>query len=364
MHAARWLKLALAPLLACWCSPATPAEQPSDHARAAQFHCWTNFASFASEPSFLQTGQIAVTSPYYHARWPANELIASWCVSSNAGPCQFAARIRTSTATSSWFQLGTWSFNDHQSRHSVASEPSPLGHVDTDLLVLAKPATDFQLRIVLAPADLPYLHALALSLRNSELTPSPLPPYRAAWGVILDVPMLSQLSYAGGKGWCSPTSTTMTLKYWARHLQSPALNWEVPAVAEHVFDRVYGGTGNWPFNTAFASALPQLQACVARFTDVSEIEQWIAKNVPVIASVSLHLLRGQPRHGDDGHLVVCAGFSPAGDVIVNDPGSQIEPRKIVPRTQFRSAWSVSGNTVYLIYPIGHPTPENRFAHWN
>ena len=68
--------------------------------------------------------------------------------------------------------------------------------------------------------------------------------------------------------------------------------------------------------------------------------------------------------GADGHLVVCVGFTSAGDVIVNDPGTRQQIRHIVPRENLVRAWAPSHNTVYLIYPDGMAIPSDRFGHWN
>ena len=81
------------------------------------------------------------------------------------------------------------------------------------------------------------------------------PTSQAAWGTTLAVPERSQMVYPnGGPVWCSPTSTSMVMAYWSEKLGEPALNRPVPEVAAAVYDVVYRGNGNWPFNTAYAGA--------------------------------------------------------------------------------------------------------------
>ena len=62
------------------------------------------------------------------------------------------------------------------------------------------------------------------------------------------------------------------------------MNLTVPQVAASVYDQGFGGTGNWPFNTAFAGGFSGMRSCVTRLDDLSEVENWIAAGLPVILS--------------------------------------------------------------------------------
>ena len=54
-----------------------------------------------------------------------------------------------------------------------------------------------------------------------------------------------------------------------------------PEVAAGVSDHGFKFlTGNWTFNTAFAGTLPGMRAYVI-FSDISELEDWIAAGIPV-----------------------------------------------------------------------------------
>ena len=203
---------------------------------------------------------------------------------------------------------------------------------------------------------MPRLKLVAVSFLNTELTAPARAPTRRVWGTNLKVPGTSQHAYDGGKVWCSPTSLSMVLSYWANRLHRPELRIDVPEVAAGVFDPVYGGTGNWPFNTAFAGRFQGLQAYVARLPDLRSVEELIARKIPVVISVSISRLRERPMKGDDGHLVVVTGFNADGDVWINDPDTpyplvaarpvnRLHARRVV-----EAAWATSHRTVYLIEP--------------
>jgi hypothetical protein len=156
----------------------------------------------------------------------------------------------------------------------------------------------------------------------------------------------------------------MMLWHWANQMKQPDLDRDVPIVAENVMDPNWPGTGNWPFNTAYAGSLPGIKAYVTRLASVSEIEDWTDAGIPVVTSVSSAMLKGKPaKEPNDGHIVIVVGFTETGDPVFNDPGRSKEIRQVYRRADFERAWASSGNTVYLIYPERLKTPANRLAHW-
>jgi hypothetical protein len=92
---------------------------------------------------------------------------------------------------------------------------------------------------------------------------------------------------------------------------------------------------------------------------VADLERWVVSGAPAAVSVSYALLKGKPAaESGDGHLVVVRGFTPEGDVIVNDPGVRRERvRRVFPRADFIRAWNHSDRTAYLVWPEGHPVPK-------
>ena len=150
----------------------------------------------------------------------------------------------------------------------------------------------------------------------------------------------------------------MLLAFWARELGRPELDADVREVAAGVHDPGWPGTGNWPFNMAFAGARPGLRACVARFDGLSGLEAWTRRGLPVAISVSYAMLKGAPlAEPGDGHLVVVCGFTPDGDVVVDDPGVRRERvRRVFPRSDVARAWATSHRTVYLTWPEDRSVP--------
>ncbi|MCX6921595.1 MAG: C39 family peptidase, partial [Verrucomicrobia bacterium] len=151
--------------------------------------------------------------------------------------------------------------------------------------------------------------------------------------------------------------------YWSRQLNRPELDRAVPDIASAIYDAKWKGTGNWPFNTAYAGSIRGIRAYVARLSDLAEVEDWITAGIPVGLSVCYDRLHHRGP-GPNGHLVVCVGFTGSGDPVVNDPGTSKDVRRVYPRKDLIYAWSSSRNTVYLIYPEDHDLPTDRFGHWD
>jgi hypothetical protein len=145
----------------------------------------------------------------------------------------------------------------------------------------------------------------------------------------LDVPHLSQYlpAFPDRRGWCAPAAMAMLLN--ARGITAT-----VKDTVDGVFDRSYGGTGNWTFLTAYA-AQRGLVAAPAYLRDLVTIEQFIAAFLPLAVSISWSTgeLPGAPLEQSAGHILVVRGFTPDGDVIVNDP-AQPAIRHIYPRAAF------------------------------
>jgi hypothetical protein len=176
----------------------------------------------------------------------------------------------------------------------------------------------------------------------------------------------------GGEAWCSPTSTSMVVAYWAAkgYAQAPttaefagipyADPW-VDFTARMVFDYHYNGAGNWPFNTAYAGSRG-LVADVTQLHDLAEAEPFIKAGIPLIASIAFqpNKLSGADIKSTNGHLLVIGGFTGTGDVIAYDPASPTDDavRHVYNRAEFENAWiPASGGIVYVDRPAGWPTPS-------
>ena len=263
-----------------------------------------------------------------------------------------------------WYNLGRWS-SDASLRYSVEGQDDADACVATDTLVLRRNAEAIQWRVVLhgAADQSPTLRGFAVAVGPvPETSGEPVGTGIAP----LPVPELSQMVYPnGGSVWCSPTSLTMLLGYWYARTNDPRLApfaepQSVPEiVAPAVYDAVYDGTGNWPFNTAFAATLG-LEGYVLQLRGLNDVQQLLAAGVPLAMSIRFERgeLDGTP-HGyvrSSGHLLIVTGFTSQGDVIVHDPRSDSRigesVRRVYKRTQFLKAWQASGRTAYLVFPLG------------
>ena len=328
----------------------------------------TNFSTFTTSAGTL-TNETTFTSPEITAPIDWDELIVSWNVPPGVHLKAEARAIYPSHATR-YYTMGLWSDDPARfPRESVRRQRDEDGWVKTDTLVLSNATRKVQLRITAGGAgDQAMLKFLGLSFCNSTVPATALEPNRAAWGKVLEVPERRQAEYEGGGGWCSPTSLSMVLAYWSEQLHRPELNHTVPETAHAIADGLRGDTGNWPFNTAYAGAYPGMRAYVTRLGDVSELEDWIAAGIPVIISVSSYLTNDRTNGPDNGHLIVCVGFTDKGDVVANNPGvsvrRNVRARQVYAREKVANAWKKSKNAVYLIYPESAKVPADRFGHWD
>jgi hypothetical protein len=236
-------------------------------------------------------------------------------------------------------------------------------------LILNHLANAVQIRVTLGGTNglPPKLKFLGISFSNTNIPVAVRAPNRAAWGKIISTPEFSQHGYPNENGWCSPASLSMVLSRWAEILHRPEMNLSVPEVAAKVYDTEYAGTGNWPFNTAFAGGFSGMKSYATRFDDLSEVEDWIAAGIPVILSARWDRLQPGRPPDSAGHLIVCIGFAKNGDVVVNDPAARLDLGESVRRTYERKyvlrAWATSHHTVYLVYPEGAQIPENDRSQW-
>lgn len=338
----------------------------ASEARGIQFIAFKTFSSFAKS-SGMPNGETILISKVMQPCFAWDELIASWNVDMPASAyLKIEARALYPNRATKWFNLGLWSGDPAwHPRESVRGQQDEDGDVDTDTLILKRPAPQFQLRLTLGGQgkQKPKLKFLSVSLLDSQAAPDPLPPNRSAWGKTIEVPERSQMAYENGGVLCSPTTVSMLLAHWSRVLRRPALDHDVPEIVRGVYDPKWGGTGNWVFNTAYAGSLKGMRAYTARLSDVAELEDWVAKGIPVGLSLCYNRLRGKSRE-PSGHLVVCVGFTENGDAVINDPGTRQNVRKVFPRANLIDAWAYSKNAAYFIYPEGTDLPQDRFGHWD
>ena len=308
------------------------------------------------------------TSPIVGTTFSWQEAIASWNATTPAGTwVETQIRAGFGSRWTKWYNLGIWAEDESTiARHSVNLQGDAAGFVAVDTLVLTdKKATPvaYQLKVRLFSTDgtaIPTVRNLSVALSATPQKASLLPGNSALWNRVLDVPECSQMVYPdGGEVWCSPTSVSMVLAYW-QGATGPCEP-RVRAAVAGVFDWVYDGHGNWPFNTAYAAA-QGLEGYVVRFTSLAQAEPWIAAGVPVVMSYPWKKgsLAGAPIASSNGHLAVLVGFDSAGNPVMNDPAAATddEVQRTYDREELETVWlENSGGTVYLIYPADHNVPS-------
>ncbi|MBN8248135.1 MAG: C39 family peptidase [Verrucomicrobia bacterium] len=337
-------------ILGMFLAAATPAAD-------ARLLTVTNFSAFQRER--VSTDLLVLTSPALDPGIPWKELVVSWNATSNV-TLSIGARPVVPGGVP-FLSLGRWTLTSSGpgGRGSVNGQKEPWGEVQTDVLSLRREAHAAEVRLEMRGPE-SGLRRLALAFSGGGNVATAAPPFTGAWGRDLPVPVRSQAEFPEGvTRWCSPTSTTMLMAYWGE--QRGRADWipTVPETVRGVFDPGWEGTGNWPFNMAFAGAHRDLNAVVARWEGLPDLERWVAAGLPAAASVSYALLKGRAAaESGDGHLVVVRGWTAAGDVRVNDPGVRRERvERVFPRGDFDRAWAHSGRTVYLVWPDGQPLPE-------
>ncbi len=311
------------------------------------------------------------TGPVTLTDFGFSQAIASWNAVTPAGTwIETQLRVRVGARWTKWYNMGIWAADTGTvQRHSVNGQGDADGTVATDTLILSSAnkkapviGNGYQLkfRLFSAGSGVPSVHNGAVTVSTKPAAPASLVPGNPAlWNTLLNLPQCSQMVYPdGGTVWCSPTSTSMVLGYWDN--DTGPCEPRVRAAVAGVYDWIYDGHGNWPFNTAYA-ATHNLNAVVARFTSFAQAEPWVAAGVPVVISYAWGKkeLTGAPIPTSSGHLAVLVGFDGAGNPILNDPAapSNDTVRRTYLRSELEPLWlKNSGGTVYLIYPPGHPVP--------
>ncbi|MCD4526502.1 peptidase C39 family protein [Nocardioides sp. cx-173] len=330
-------------------------------------------------------------SPWTTTKFGLTELIASWEATTPGNSwVEIEVRGRTKAgARSSFDVLGRWTSGDsHTKRQTVSGQKDDLASVAVDTWRSNASAGlgSYQLRVSLmrlpgkASPTVDTIGAVASRLPTGEVVES---KPGVARGTVLDVPRYSQMVHeghypqwgGGGEAWCSPTSTSMVLGYYGA-LPKPARYSYLPSdhadpwvdhAARMTYDTAYDGTGNWPFNTAYAAAQTG-SAFVTRLRSMREAERFIAAGIPLVISVAFASgeLTGAPISATDGHLLVVVGFTQSGDVVVNDPASPTRAgvRRTYDRGELENAWlPTTGGTAYVITDPTHPVPATAHSNW-
>ncbi|QNN53858.1 peptidase C39 family protein [Nocardioides mesophilus] len=384
--------------------------------RAVRYTAWDSRAQFdTGSYSHVRTarGRLRLDAPtgtrsyggrqYDRGRWVSawtapgfdlTEVIPSWDAVTPEGTfVEVELRGRTADGrTSSWDLLGRWASGDGQLRRiSVGGQGDDLADVAVDTFEADTAFTSWALRVTLnrrsGTSLTPKVDAVGgVASRLPSVTGVSTSATGVSGQVVLPVPRLSQMTHqgdfpqygGGGESWCSPTSLAMVLGYYGAQPTAAETAWAgsshpdrvVDTVARSTYDYAYQGTGNWPFNTAYAATRVR-QAFVTRFPSLVGVERLVAAGIPVITSITFGSgqLTGAPISSTRGHLLVVVGFRANGDVIVNDPAAATNAgvRRTYDRGQFEDAWlkrgadGGSGGTAYVVRDAAHPLPSRQGA---
>ncbi|MGQ0508891.1 MAG: C39 family peptidase [Myxococcaceae bacterium] len=267
------------------------------------------------------------------------------------------------------YVMGVWAADEGTvRRHSVDGQGDTNGTVATDTLELTAQADALRLTAVLLSSGtaVPTLRAAGVAAKHKAVDGVAPDANPALWNVELPVPQNSQMLYPGGDVWCSPTSVTMLLRYWSAKLNVPNWGEPIPTAAARTHDWIYGGTGNWTFNMAYAASRSggRLSAFATRLSSVSQLEPLIKAGVPVAISIryggTVAPPVGAPVTSVAGHLLVVRGIDAAGNVIVNDPafGSDAAVRVVYSRADVQRIWQVSDGLTYVVHPAELTLPAD------
>jgi hypothetical protein len=406
-------------------SPAA-ASSPVQHNEQIEYHNWSSYPEWRSGtgngtfniPGFrtgVTIGQPAGTTAYTdphtgvtknweYATWtspvhtigfPATELVASWNADTPAGTWIQVELHGTYTngGSTPWYVMGRWAKGDQDiTRTSVDGQGDAYSSIGTDTFAIDDPTKSvllqsYQLRLTLyrAPGQrgAPRVwEAGAFASTVPDRFTVPASKGGIAWGTELSVPRYSQDVHAGqypqydggGEAWCSPTSTEMVVESYGYKPSKADNAWVDPSYADpsvdtaarRTYDAQYQGTGNWPFNAAYAASYLGLDSIITQLHSLDEIEHFIKAGIPVITSQSfLASELDGAGYSTSGHLMVIVGFTKTGDVIANDPASPNDTavRHVYKRAQFEQIWlrtkrvradgsigGGSGGVVYLVKP--------------
>lgn len=329
----------------------------------------THITLSKTSEGYLHTG--SYTSPIIETL-PFNALILSWNAETPEGTSiEIEAQVRVEKEQnkrwSSWLSWGIWSTSCGSS--SAEASEDELAKVYTDVLKVKVADTEsasavrYRITLKTSKADkTPSLNLVAGTMRNTSADKDALTFNLSDVfnkEKILNVPRFSQMLRDPkiASVICSPTSITMILNYHGLNL--------VPEdTAAKVFDKVYDGYGNWPFNTAFAGSLG-FESYVAYCSSVLDLKTEIEKGCPLAVSVryknseeveaKLPVIHGAPIKRTNGHLIVVCGFIKENSkeyVVVNDPAADCNEavRLRYELNEFDEAWKTSGRVAYIIHP--------------
>ena len=253
-------------------------------------------------------------------------LVGSWSAitSQETGAVELSVRVLVDGVWSDYFTYGQWRLGDQNKGVSKTSS-NGLAKMDEDTVFIlnGKTATAYQYKVEFRRLSdelvSPQLILVANCIQVIGYEQVKLDYSQISQNVVYDVPQLNQnIVPIIGNSICSPTSTTMLLKYYGHSFVKEGYTYEHEYVANIAKDYGHNMFGNWVYNVAVMGAYGEY-AYVKRFINNDEL-MWHLENIgPVALSVKGNM---QGYYTTNGHLIVCKGYKIVdGNVIFicNDP---------------------------------------------
>ena len=142
----------------------------------------------------------------------------------------------------------------------------------------------------------------------------------------------------------------------------------VDYAARMTFDHDYDGTGNWPFNTAYAAPRAG-KAFVTRLRSLREAERFIEAGIPLVASISFGPASSTaPRSRLDQRPPARDRRLHRRPATWSSTTRPPPPRRRAPHLRPRPVRATpgcprSGGTVYVIRDAAHPLPAGDHGNW-
>ena len=283
------------------------------------------------------------------------EAVASWnAITSKDATCELLVSLRIDGVFSEFISYGKWGLGLN---NKCVYQKKDLIELDVDEIKVLKDksADGFKFKVILeretTETNSPSfsLFAIALNLLDSNFS---LDIKHLKQSVLHDVPRLYQYDVPSiGDSICSPSSSTMLLKY-AGYSFSDKATYEHEYIANLAKD--YGNDifGNWVYNTVCIGSFG-LTSYVKRFIDTNEFLYSIQENGPMAASIKgtvkyVKVATGESgSYTSGGHLLVVTGYEILDGqtyVYINDPAVKTVATKMTIE-DFLTIWR---NVSYII----------------
>jgi hypothetical protein len=282
-----------------------------------------------------------ILKPQY-SQSPFNQGLPSWNGTAPDANSAFKIQMRFpySTGWSPWLTVGFWKSHIWSSYGSTSYSG---GMIDYDNAVVNSYIGAWQFKIIMKRTAVdqpsPTVHKLSFLVSDSRTTST------ADYTQILNdkpasilIPTNFIYQYGVdptiGGSICSPTSVAMILR-------SYNITVDPYQFALATYDPHFNMFGIWPRVVQNASEYG-LDGAVTRYRSWSQAREVLVNGGRISMSV------GQPLY--EGHLIMLAGFTAAGDPIVHDPAKSNGYSYVFNKSQLSHAWFDKGGVAYTFYP--------------